>query len=121
VQDIGSNIILLFKHEKNKTWLCCNVVPKIGIEQMKCNMKENYLFMYIVRNLVQGRFLTMIQNISKYVFGQVFNYIMNGLWMKIWKVDIHGWPSSMLMFGDFFGSNVNNDVGDDVGDVIHDI
>ncbi len=84
----------------------------------------------------------MFQNISKYVFGQVLNYIMNGLWMKIWKVDIHGWTSSMLMFGDFFGSNVSNDVGgdvdndvgsdvdddnanndvdDDAGDVIHDI
>ncbi len=71
----------------------------------------------------------MFQNISKYVFGQVFNYIMNGKWMKIWKVDIHGWTSSMMMFGDFFGSNIGNDVDNDVGsdvddvvgDVIHDI
>lgn len=49
---------------------------------------------------------------------------MNGQWMKIWKVDIHGWNSSMMMFSDFFDSNVGNYVGsdidnDDVGDVIH--
>jgi hypothetical protein len=48
---------LLCKHAKNKTWLCCNVVPKIGVEQMKCNMKKNYLLMYVVRNLVQVRSL----------------------------------------------------------------
>ncbi len=31
---------LLCKHGNNKIQLCCNVVPKIGVEQTKCNMKK---------------------------------------------------------------------------------
>ncbi len=57
----------------------------------------------------------MFQNISKYVFGQVYNNIMNGKWVKIWKVDMHARTSSIIMFGNFF----DNNVGNDVDDVIH--
>jgi len=57
VQDIGLNVILLWKHENNKIEIWCKIIPKINVEYTKrlCE-SSNYTLLKI----------ELKENISKY-------------------------------------------------------
>jgi hypothetical protein len=78
--------------------------PKLVLNILKITWKQLPSFMHYeglnsMKNIWKYFTLSLeiSQNISKNLFGQVFNYIMNVQLMKGWKVNVHGWTPSMMM------------------------
>jgi hypothetical protein len=73
VQNVSLNITLLWKHGKIKTWLWCKIVPKIGVEYIKGNMK-NLPPCIPFSDLIQQKNLKILQGIF-------LGKILTTLWM----------------------------------------
>ncbi len=71
---------------KKRTWLWCKLIPKIGVEQTKKNMKRT-TSIYVTLNqdvskyfkifIIILKYFKSTQNISKKISWQIYNSIMN--------------------------------------------